>query len=250
MKSSPPVFSIITVVLNRAHDIKYTLESIKNQDYPHVQFIVVDGGSTDGTAGIIEQYSSSIQVIISEKDHGIYDAMNKGLDTAAGDYVLFINGGDALHSTSTLSSLASVIVQQNRPDIVYGECMFIDQSRNHLGIRSELRRNPLPKQLNYYSFKRGSNVTHQCFVVKRLLCPKYDLQYRWSSDIDWMLQCIKQSKVCINAHLIIADFVIGDASSQHFIQSMKERFKILRKHYGLKDTLLTHLYIIFLRPFN
>jgi glycosyltransferase involved in cell wall biosynthesis len=249
--SGLPVISIITVVLNRAKDIRYTLDSITKQDYPAIEYILIDGGSDDGTLAIIGEFKTGITKCISEPDHGIYDAMNKGLQMATGDYVLFINGGDALHEADTISKLASIIAHQElRPDIIYGECMFVDTDRKPLGTRSELRKNPLPKVLTFNSFELGSNVTHQCFLVRRSICDLYNLQYRLSSDIDWMLHCIKKSKSNINAGCIISDFVLGDATSKQYLRSMSERFRILKRHYGLLKALNAHLHMAFIRPFQ
>jgi glycosyltransferase involved in cell wall biosynthesis len=249
--SSYPVISIITVVLNRAKDIRYTLESIAKQDYPQIEYIVIDGGSTDGTLPIIEGYKRNIKHLVSEPDRGIYDAMNKGLQMVSGDYLIFINGGDALHRPDTISKLAETIAHHKpQPDIIYGECMFVDADRNHLGTRSELRKNPLPETLTSNSFELGSNVTHQCFLVRSSICQPYDLQYRLSSDIDWMLHCIKKSKSNINAGCIISDFVMGDATSKQYLRSMSERFRILKRHYGLLKALNAHLHMAFIRPFQ
>jgi glycosyltransferase involved in cell wall biosynthesis len=249
--SSPPVISIITVVLNRAKDIRYTLESITKQNYPAIEFIVIDGGSDDGTQRIIEEFKAGIAKYISEPDHGIYDAMNKGLQIATGDYVLFINGGDALHEADTINKLVSIIVHRDSwPDIIYGECLFVDADRNPLGTRSEIRKNPLPEVLTFKSFELGSNVTHQCFLVRRSICNLYSLQYRLSSDIDWMLNCIKKSKSSINAGFIISDFVLGDATSKQYLRSMTERFRILKRHYGLLKALMAHFHMALIRPFQ
>ena len=94
--SAHPKFSIITVVYNNVRDIEHTLKSVVNQSYDHIEYIVIDGQSTDGTLEIIQKYRDKITVLLSEKDKGIYDAMNKGLALATGDYVLFLNSGDEL----------------------------------------------------------------------------------------------------------------------------------------------------------
>jgi glycosyltransferase involved in cell wall biosynthesis len=246
-----PKISIITVVLNRQHDIRFTLESVVQQNYHNIEYIVIDGGSTDGTLSIIQEYLGSITTLISEKDQGIYDAMNKGLSKASGEYVLFINGGDALHQSNVLSQIENQFFRKDiYPDILYGECMFVDSYRNKVGLRSEVRRNRLPKELNKMSFFYGSNVTHQCFIIKRKLASNYDIKYRLSSDLDWMLRGIERSKYCINTHLIIADFVLGDASQKHYWQSMKERFLIWCKHYGIINSIVAHIYIVFNSMFN
>lgn len=243
-----PLFSIITVVLNRENDIAYTLESVENQEFRDFEYIVIDGKSTDATPGVLEKHSGTISQLISEPDKGIYDAMNKGLQLARGEYVLFLNGGDSLHSPAVLEQIAQKIALQNHPDILYGECMFVDKQRNPKGVRSEVRKNPLPESLNADSFKFGSNVTHQCFVVKRTLCPLYDLNYRLSSDIDWMLKCVQKAKDTVNLQMIVADFVLGDATQQQYWRSMKERFVIMAHHYGWAQAVLSHAYMLLIRP--
>lgn len=245
-----PKISIITVVLNRAHDIRYTLESISNQSYTNIEFIVIDGNSTDGTLKIIEEFKHKISQLIVGKDAGIYDAMNKGLKIASGDYVLFINGGDALHTNDVVEKMAAISMNNAFPDIIYGECMFVEKNRNQVGTRSETRNNKLPENLNYQSFRYGSNVTHQCFVVKKSLTSDYELRFKLSSDIDWMLNCIKKSKANFKANFIIADFVLGDASQENAIQSWKERIQIFIKHYGVIITLFSQLYVLTIRPLH
>lgn len=246
-----PKISVITVVLNRQHDIRFTLESVVHQSYSNVEYIVIDGQSKDGTLEIIAEYQSKIAFFSSEKDLGIYDAMNKGLQKATGDYVLFINGGDALHHRDVLKQLAGkFLLNKPYPDIIYGECMFVDQNRREVGIRSVVRRNPLPEKLNKNSFLLGSNVTHQCFIIKKALAPMYNLQYQLSSDLDWMLNGIENAKYIVKFDGVIADFVLGDASSQHFGTSFKERFIIWTKHYGWLKTLFAHLFILLLSVKN
>jgi glycosyltransferase involved in cell wall biosynthesis len=93
-----PVLSVITIVYNNARDIDRTLLSVLNQIYDGIEYIVVDGASNDGTLEIIKRYESRIAKLISEKDKGIYDAMNKGLALATGDYVIFMNSGDEFYA--------------------------------------------------------------------------------------------------------------------------------------------------------
>lgn len=246
MADKKPMISIITVVLNRYHDIRYTLESVVLQTYQDLEFIVIDGASSDGTLSIIEEYKNHIQLLISEKDEGIYHAMNKGLEKANGEYILYLNGGDALHDNQVLEKIFSRYAsEKDLPDVLYGECMFVDQDRKQLGTRSQLRKNPLPEKLHYYSFLQGSNVTHQCFIVRKSIAPLYDLQYRFSSDLDWMLNCIKAAKYLHKTDEIISDFVLGDTSEQNKYRSLWERFQILKEHYGWRKALKGHFQMIF-----
>jgi len=249
---SGPTISVITIVLNRASDIEYTIQSIAGQTYADMEWIVIDGVSSDGTLDILQKYRAHIHLLVSEKDNGIYDAMNKGLKLAKGEYVLFINGGDALHSPDVIERIVRQYIDTSAgvlPDILYGECMFVDRERKPLGIRSRLRSNPLPPALNHDSFRLGSNVSHQSFLVKRTICPLYNTQFKLSSDIDWMLNCIRSARNIINTGLIISDFVLGDASEKQKIRSLAERFFIMSKHYGVMNTILSHFKIV-LRSIN
>src|SRR5690606_11151151 len=99
--------SIITIVYNNVRDIEYTIRSVMKQTYANIEYIIVDGFSTDGTLDVIEKYREEIAILISEKDNGIYDAMNKGLNVATGDYVLFLNSGDELYEDMTLEKVFS-----------------------------------------------------------------------------------------------------------------------------------------------
>ncbi len=246
MTSLKPTISIITIVYNRVKDIEYTLKSITEQTYKNIEYIVIDGNSTDGTQTIIHKYLDKLDQYISEKDHGIYDAMNKGLKLSTGEYVLFINGGDNLHQKNTIENLINSCVKENQitPDIIYGECMLVDNKRNQVKTRSSYKNQVFPKTLDYYSFKYGTNVSHQSFIVKRSIAPLFDLKYKWSSDVDWMLKCIKVSKKSQSTDQIISDFVLGDNSEKHKKASLTERFYIMNKHYGLIKTFYFHLCII------
>lgn len=99
-----PTFSIITITYNAVRLVEQTLLNVLSQSYPNIEYIVIDGGSTDGTVDIIKQYESGLAYWVSEPDKGIYDAMNKGLQKATGDYVWFINAGDSLCSSDTVQS--------------------------------------------------------------------------------------------------------------------------------------------------
>jgi len=148
-----PKLSIITIVYNNMHHIERTMLSILYQTYPNIENIIIDGLSTDGTVDIIKKYESRISKFISEKDNGIYDAMNKGLALATGDYVLFMNSGDEIYTKDTI---ANVFASAEDADIYYGETEMINDNGQSLGQR----RHKAPKQLNWRSFKYGMSVSH------------------------------------------------------------------------------------------
>ena len=162
MKS--PTFSIITVTYNVENVLQRTIDSIKNQSaFEHIEHIVVDGKSKDSTKDIILKNDVSISQWISETDKGLYDAMNKGIAMATGDYVWFINAGDELYENTTVESLLNEA--KSLPDILYGETMEYTATGEELGMR----RLSTPKSLDWKSFKMGMLVCHQSILIKRSL---------------------------------------------------------------------------------
>lgn len=136
-----PTFSIITITYNAVRLVEQTLLNVLSQSYPNIEYIVIDGGSTDGTVDIIRRYESGLAYWVSEPDKGIYDAMNKGLQKATGDYVWFINAGDTLCSSDTVQSIVSKLQKRKvLPDIIYGETNIVDEERRSLGLRRLRRR--------------------------------------------------------------------------------------------------------------
>ncbi len=233
-----PKISIITIVYNNVRDIEYTLLSVINQTYPHIEYIVIDGASTDGTLEVINTYRGSIDVLVSEKDKGIYDAMNKGLERATGDYVLFLNSGDELYDNSTIQC---IVEKGTNADIIYGETKLVDEQRNILGTR----RHRAPASFDWTSFKYGMNICHQAIYVKRSIAPKYDTNYQLSADIDWVIRAAKQAKSTKNVNTYVARYLVGGMSQKRHKQSLKERYEIFKKHYGLIPNLVNHSIIAF-----
>lgn len=235
----PPVFSIITITYNASRWLEQTMLSILSQSYPNIEYIIIDGGSTDGTVDIIKQYASGISYWISEPDKGIYDAMNKGLQKATGDYVWFINAGDSLHTSDIVQRVATLVQKKKAlPDIIYGETTIIDEEGRSLG----LRRLKAPKKLTWKSFRMGMLVCHQSFITKRSIAPLYDLTYRYSADFDWCIRCMKESRKIYNTRLILSNFMDGGVSSTQRKDSLRERYEIMCRYYGKIFTSLLHVW--------
>ncbi|MCF0212912.1 MAG: glycosyltransferase, partial [Muribaculaceae bacterium] len=128
--------SIITVVRNGADVIGPTIESVNAQTFRDFEHLVIDGLSNDGTSEVVNRLANKENLrFYSGKDSGIYDAMNKGLDMATGDYVLFLNAGDRLHSPDALETVARLARENNIPGIIYGQTDIVDQNGNYLGPR-------------------------------------------------------------------------------------------------------------------
>lgn len=234
-----PVFSIITITYNASHWLEQTILNVLSQSYPAIEYIIIDGGSVDGTVNIIKQYSSGISYWKSEPDKGIYDAMNKGLQKATGDYVWFINAGDSLYTSDIVQHVASSIQKMKvLPDIIYGETIIVDENRNSLGRR----RLKAPDKLSWKSFRMGMLVCHQSFITKRTIAPLYDLTYRYSSDFDWCIRCMKQAKSIYNTRMILSNFLEGGVSTTQHKASLKERYDVMCKYYGTVSTSLLHVW--------
>ncbi|WP_166332616.1 glycosyltransferase family 2 protein [Sphingobacterium chungjuense] len=233
---SHPTISIITIVYNNVRDIAYTLASVAEQSYSQVEYIVIDGASSDGTLDVIHQYAQHIDILVSEKDKGIYDAMNKGLARATGDYVLFLNSGDTLCDADTL---CTVVERGNDADIIYGETKLVDEDRHIIGDR----RHKAPEQFDWRSFRYGMSICHQAIYVRRSIASPYDTNYQLSADIDWVIRAAKKAKTTQNVHAVVAKYLVGGMSQKRHQQSLKERYEIFKKHYGTLANIFNHLII-------
>jgi glycosyltransferase involved in cell wall biosynthesis len=238
MAGAKPILSVITIVYNNVSDIERTMLSVLNQTHTGIEYIIVDGLSNDGTLEVIKRYESRIARLISEKDEGIYDAMNKGLAAATGDYVIFMNSGDEFYDADTV---ASVFTAGDDADIYYGETEMIDANGQSLGQR----RHKAPKQFTWRSFKFGMSVSHQAIYIKRALIEPYDRHYQLSSDIDWIIRAAKKAKKIVNVHRYVAKYLVGGMSKKKHRQSLEERFDIMKRHYGLVPTIFNHFVIAF-----
>lgn len=236
-----PKISVITVVYNAAPLIERTIKSVLAQTYTNIEYIIIDGASSDGTLQIIEKYQSKIALTHSGKDNGIYDAMNRGLKDATGDYVLFINAGDELYADYTI---AQVFERNPDADVLYGNTAVVDAGGKILGDR---RLSP-PETLSWKSLKYGMCVSHQSFIAKRQLCGFYNLDYRIAADIDWVINVLKQSKEIVNTHQYISKFLEGGTSNTRRKKALLERFSIMVNHYGFFQTVWNHLVILFRYP--
>lgn len=238
MTHTAPILSIITVVYNSETLIEYTIKSVLAQTYPHIEYVIIDGASTDKTLAIIDKYKSKINTLVTEKDKGLYDAMNKGLHKATGNYVLFLNSGDELLSPTTVEEL---FTNFSNADVYYGDTEIISDERKALGKR-RLR---APENLTWKSLKYGMNVSHQSFIPKRVLCGNYDTAHKINSDYDWAITILKKAISTQKSIHPIAKFLEGGTSRTNLAQGLRERFGFMVKHYGIGQTLASHVYIAF-----
>lgn len=231
-----PKFSIITVTYNAGAVLEDTIQSVITQTYRNVEYIIVDGGSKDHTLDIINRYREHIHTLVSEPDKGLYDAMNKGIRLATGDYLCFLNAGDELHEDDTLQLMVHSITGTELPDVLYGETAIVDEEGHFL----RMRRLSAPEDLNWKSFKDGMLVCHQAFFPRRELAEPYDLRYRFSADFDWCIRIMKKSHTLHNTHLTLIDYLNEGMTTRNHRASLHERFRIMCRHYGYLSTLARH----------
>ena len=254
-------FTIVTFTYNAAAVFVRTADSVLRQDYPNVEHIIVDGASTDGTVALALEYKAKSDAmgnghevrIVSEPDKGLYDAMNKGLGMATGDYVCFMNAGDFFPDGATLSLIcANARLDGCRKDgkplpaVLYGDTDWVDNEGRYM----RRRRLTPPERLSWRSFRHGMLVCHQAFYARADIARRtpYDLRYRHSADVDWCIRVMKEAErmslPLVNVHATIADYQREGQSTKYHRASLLERFDVMRRHYGLLQTLAMHAWFV------
>ncbi|GHB56790.1 glycosyltransferase family 2 protein [Persicitalea jodogahamensis] len=242
-----PLLTIITITYNAEQFLERTLRSVAKAArlvpgvVDEVEYILVDGASQDGTLQIAEQYSSLFTRILSEPDKGLYDAMNKGLSLATGDYLWFLNAGDEVHDGQVLSRLLHAF--QDPADVYYSDALFVDDSGQEIGLRSQVTPHALPKEIHWQDFALGMKISHQAFIVRRTIVPAYDTT-NLSADIDWEIKCLKRSQKTVYLPFVLCRYLTGGISARHRRRSLLDRFKVLRGHFGLFPTVVNHIRIV------
>lgn len=232
-----PLFSIITITFNAGRVLPATMLSVGEQSFHDFEHIIVDGASSDDTISIARDYATPDLRIISEKDRGLYDAMNKGLKMAKGKYLIFLNAGDSFASFDTLSLYADAAKWD--ADIIYSDTVIVNDRREIIRPRHL----SVPDRLTFDSFSQGMLVCHQAFCVKRSLAPEYNLDYRFSADYDWTIRCIRNAHPdqCVNLGVVGIHYLDDGMTERNKWASLRERYEIMVKYYGQVRTLLNHL---------
>lgn len=247
-----PKITVVTITYNAAAVLQRTLDSVLTQSYPYVEHLIVDGASTDETLTMVAHYreestetaASHEIVVTSEPDRGIYDAMNKGLQRATGDYIVFLNAGDTLPSTDTLE-----LVMDKAADgvgVLYGDTDVVDGEGNFLYHR---RLQP-PERLTWRSFRQGMLVCHQAFYARTEIARTqlYDLRYRFSADVDWCIRVMKEAErrdmTLVNLHTVVANYLEEGTTTKNHKASLRERYLVMQRHYGVVTTLMMHCWFV------
>nr|WP_295933526.1 glycosyltransferase family 2 protein [uncultured Dyadobacter sp.] len=247
---NPPLLTVVTVTFNAEQFLDRTLESFENalgqvKNPAEIEYLIIDGGSTDQTLDIARRYSHFISKVVSERDKGLYDAMNKGINLSSGQYLWFLNAGDEVYDPGVLAKLLSAM--STGADVLYSDAMMVREDGTEVGLRSRFTPHTLPEHLTWKDFSMGMKVCHQAFIASRQIAPHYDDQ-NLSADIDWEIACLKKARQVRFLPFVLCRYLLGGMSVKNHRRSLKDRFIVLRRHFGLIPTLFSHL-LIFWRGF-
>lgn len=222
--------SIITICYNAQDTIEETIENVLSQSYADIEYIVVDGKSTDNTVSLIEKYQDRIAAFICEKDTGVYNAMNKGIALATGDVIFFLNSGDLFYNDHVVEHVVDFIKENDDVEMVYGDVIVVDPDKAIARIQSIEKFD----KINFYD----GTICHQAIFAKTSLFKKYggfDESYIISADYEWLLRLIFYHRVKImRINLIVAFYQLGGLSSapENYGTYLLERDKIRKIYYN------------------
>lgn len=227
MKSEKNIkFSIITVCFNAEKVIRPTMESVLKQDYENFEYIIVDGASTDGTVAVIQEHARKDARIQwrSEPDSGVFNAMNKGIQRAQGDFLLFLNAGDEFHSADILQRAAEIA---EGADVIIGDVAF----KRENGLSKHVY--PVGEEL-LNNLKKGESVCHQVvFAAKDTLTEGFDERYTTCADYDWICRQVNADKKIVKLNAVVVDYDISGITFQTKYQKIhwKEYFEVIGKNF-------------------
>lgn len=220
-----PKISIITVVRNGAQFVGQTIASVRSQSYSNIEYIVVDGGSTDGTLDIIRANEAGIARWISEADQGIADAFNKGLALATGDYLLFLNADDALAAQDVVADVVDLIQVHSQPEIFYGDCDLLDRQSEEVLSRTSIT-------FQSEKMRYGHMIPQPAMFTRRSYFEKYgkfDTTFRIAMDYEWLLRGGLSERV-VHVPLLVTRVHDGGVSTQSRAAVINEIVRALQKN--------------------
>jgi glycosyltransferase involved in cell wall biosynthesis len=229
-----PLLTVVTAVFNGAPTIEHTILSVGEQTYNNIEHIIIDGGSADGTQDILRKYDHIIDYWVSEKDAGIYDAMNKGIALASGEVVGFLNADDFYASEDVLSKVAAVFSDPD-VDACYADLCYVQQE-NIASVVRYWRSSPFRPR----AFEKGWCPPHPTFFVRREIYERlggFDLSYRIAADVELMMRFLE--KHAIRAHYIpevLVKMRMGGTTNRNLSNIILQNREILRalKLHGLR----------------
>ncbi|OAV75351.1 PGL/p-HBAD biosynthesis glycosyltransferase [Bacteroidales bacterium Barb7] len=233
-----PLITVVTVAYNSIGTLEKTIQSVITQDYSNTEYILIDGGSTDGSIDMIKKYASRLSAWISEKDNGIYHAMNKGIQMASGEWICFLNSGDVFADTSILGKAVQAITcLSDSPQVVYGNILV----RNPDGTLTErIAKEPCNIHRMYFC--------HQSAFVKTSLMKNYlfDERYKFSADLKFFKQCYYNRQAFIHLNLPVVIYDTNGISNTRREDGLRDNIAVVKAtDRGLKKYLfLLRLYFV------
>ena len=220
--NNKPLISIVTVTFNAESYIEETIKSIIEQSYPNIEYIIIDGKSTDGTVGIIKKYEHKITYWISEPDNGIYDAMNKGFKLANGDFIIFMNSGDIFYSKHVLNQ--SIQHFTSLECIYYGNVYFKYENNKLIFYGNEFNHKRLIKE----------NICHQSIFYPKTIYKnnKYNLKYKLLADWEYNIRHFNKIKFQYIPVIIAIYDTCGISSKNEDKVFIKEYSHIIQNNFG------------------
>ena len=219
-----PLITVITVVLNGERYLEQTILSVLRQSYDNVEYLIIDGGSTDGTLEIIKRYDGEIDYWISEPDSGIYEAMNKGIAVARGELIGLLNSDD-YYEPQALQVVAAASVASPAAGIFYGNSYILQED---MGLRY--------KTYGHTHFWRGMGFPHQAMFVRHAVhgaIGTYDTAYRIAADYDFLLRAMEGYIILLYVDKLLVCYRNTGLSGSNLYATLNEIRKINRKHFGL-----------------
>lgn len=227
MKDSPAI-SVITVAFNARDALEKTIASILLQDTDDFEYVVVDGGSTDGTLDAVNASAPFFTrrgiplKVVSERDNGIYHAMNKGLALAGGEFINFLNAGDRYATPTVLNEVISL----RSADYVCGAAATVDAAGEILGVA-------IPNlESGRRSFLGDCGICHQAWFQRRSLAPLFKSSWEMAADYRWIIDCFDASKEGRLSRTIFIKYLYGGASRQRYLETLIDKVKIVHEVYG------------------
>lgn len=228
--------SIITVTYNAKGCLEETIKSVLSQTYTNIEYIIIDGGSSDGTLDIINRYKHMISKVVSEKDSGIYDAMNKGVKIATGEIIYFLNADDRLYDTEVVTSIIEKFLENCDIKVIYGNVIYVNKND---GTRKLRRYGHITRDSLLYE-----DLCHQAVFVKRFLfleIGNFDIKYKIVADYDWLLRVFLLHKYPVAyVNRIFAEFTCGGYHTINVELNRSEHFMVRLKYlsrltYGIGE---------------
>jgi glycosyltransferase involved in cell wall biosynthesis len=234
-KDRTPHISVITINFENLKELQKTFASVTSQTYQDLEYIVIDGGSQDGTVNFLQAHSTNISYWVSEKDNGIYDAMNKGVKAAKGEWIVFMNSGDLFFQDNTIEQIAPYLDRSN--DVVYGGFELITD--DEYGYRTS-QEQPADLSLIWHQIP----TCHQSVFVKRKLQSQYPFNTSliWCADHDFLARLYQLKAKFQEIPVIVSKFDASGGKVRDLLTYTRERWSICRRYFG--RTLAQELYFL------